>query len=65
MTAISTHWDVVCTTTMHRTATVTVTVVRYIDVIATTECRAVGGITANSMGVGVDDGVLGLLVHGE
>ena len=61
MTAISTHWDVVCITTIHITATVTVGVVIYMDVMAITECRAVGGTTVDSMGVGVYDRVLGLV----
>ena len=65
MAAISTHWDVVCITTTHRTVTVTVGVVRYIDDMATTECRAVGGMTVDSILVVLDDGVLGLLVNGE
>ena len=65
MITISTHWDVVCITTIHITATVTVRVVRYIDVMGTTECRAVGGITANSILVVLDYGVLSLLVNGE
>ena len=65
MIAISTHWDVVCITTTHISATVTVRVVIYIDVMATAECRAVGGMTANSITIVFDNGVLGLLVHGE
>ncbi len=65
MTAISTHWDVVCITTMHMTGSVTVGVVRYTDVMGTTECRAKGGIAVDSILVVLDDGVLGLLVYGE
>ena len=65
MIAISTHWDVVCSTTTHMTATVTVRVVLYIDVMAITECRAVGGMAVDSILVVLDNGVLGLLVHGE
>ena len=65
MIAISSIRDVVCITTAHITVSVTVRVVRYIDVMATTECRAVGGMAVDSMGVGVDDRVLGLLVNRE
>ena len=64
MIAISTHWDVVCITTTHITATVTVGVVFYIDVMAT-ECRAVGGKAVDSILIVLDNGVLGLLVHRE
>jgi hypothetical protein len=47
------------------TVTVTVRVVLYIDVMAITECRAVGGMAVDSILVVLDNGVLGLLVHGE
>ncbi len=44
------------------TVTVTVRVVMYSDFTGRTEKRAVGGTTEDSMGVGVDDRVLGLLI---
>ncbi len=65
MIAISTLRDVVCITTTHITATVTVRVVIYIDVMAFSECWAVGGMAVDSILVVLDDRVLGLLVNGE
>ena len=65
MIAISTHWDVVCIITTHITFTVTVRVVRYLDGMAITECRAVRGTTEDSSTVVIDDGILRLLVNGE
>jgi hypothetical protein len=62
---ISSLWDIVCITSSHITATVTIRVVVYTNVIPISESRAIGWVTTDSLIIVLHNWVFGLFVDRE